>query len=125
VLMGAFAAIALVLTVVGLYGVLSYAVARRRREIGVRIALGAGRNAVLGLVLREAMALVAIGLVLGLAGSLGVSRLVQSLASGVPAGNPIFLAVACGIMVVTSLLAAYLPARRAASVDPMRALRSE
>jgi ABC-type antimicrobial peptide transport system permease subunit len=105
--------------------VLSYAVARRRREIGVRIALGAGRNAVLGLVLREAMALVAVGLILGLAGSLGVSRLVESLASGVPAGNPIFLAVACGIMVVTSLLAAYLPARRAASVDPMRALRSE
>jgi predicted permease len=125
ILMGAFAAIALVLTVVGLYGVLSYAVARRRREIGVRIALGAGRNAVLGLVLREAMALVTVGLLLGLAGSLGVSRLVQSLAFGIPAGNPIFLAVACAIMVVTSLLAAYLPARRAASADPMHALRSE
>jgi len=125
VLMGGFAGVALLLTVVGLYGVLSYAVARRRREIGVRIALGAGRREVLGLVLREAMQLVAVGLILGLAGAAGTQRLLASIVFGVRPGDPIFLTVACGVMVITSLAAAYIPAVRAASVDPMQALRSE
>ena len=124
-LMSSFAGIALLLTVAGLYGVLSYSVARRRREIGVRIALGAGRRAVLGLVLREAMTLVVLGMILGVAGGVGAERLLKNAAAGVRAGDPIFLAAACGIMAVASVVAAYLPAARAASVDPMQALRTE
>jgi len=125
VLMGSFAAIALALTVVGLYGVLSYTVARRRREIGVRIALGAGRRQVLGLVLREAMQLVAVGLLLGLAGAAGIRRLLEIVVFGIQPADPIFLLVAGCLMVLASLAAAYLPALRAASVDPMQALRTE
>jgi putative ABC transport system permease protein len=125
VLMGSFAAIALLLTVTGLYGVLSYTVARRRREIGVRIALGAGRREVLGLVLRDAGLLVMAGLILGSAGALGAGRLLGSTVYGVRPGDPLILACACCIMVITSLAAAYVPALRAASVDPMQALRSE
>jgi predicted permease len=125
VLMGCFAAIALVLTAIGLYGVLSYAVARRRREIGVRIALGAGRRDVLGMVLRDAMQLVAAGLLLGLAGAIVVSRLLAGVVYGVRPGDPMILASACCLMVITGLAAAYVPAARAASVDPMKSLRSE
>jgi putative ABC transport system permease protein len=125
VLMGSFAAIALLLTVTGLYGVLSYAVARRRREIGVRIALGAGRNEVLGLVLRDAALLVTAGLILGSAGAFGAGRLLGSMVYGVRPGEPIILACACCIMLITSMAASYIPAARAASVDPVQALRSE
>ncbi len=125
VLMGYFAAIALLLTMVGLYGVLSYAVARRRREIGVRIALGAGRKEVLGLVFRQAMQLIAAGLVLGLAGALGVTRLFETMLFGIRPGDPVFLLGACCVLVITGMAAAYVPAARAASVDPMQALRSE
>lgn len=125
VLMGSFAAIALLLTVTGLYSLLSYAVARRRREIGVRIALGASRAEVLGLVLRDAGLLVTLGLILGSAGASGAGRLLGSVLHGVRPGDPAILACACGIMVITSLAAAYIPAARAASVDPMQALRSE
>lgn len=125
VLMAAFAAIALVLTLTGLYGLLSYVVARRQREIGLRIALGALRAEVLGLVLRHAARLLAIGLVLGLAGAAAAQRLLQSSLFGIRAGDPTFLAVAGGLIVLVGLAAAWLPALRAASVDPMRALRSE
>jgi ABC-type antimicrobial peptide transport system permease subunit len=125
VLMGSFAAIALLLTVTGLYGVLSYTVARRRREIGVRIALGAGRREVLGLVLRDAGLLVIAGLTLGSAGALGAERLLGTTVYGVRPGDPLILACTCCIMVITSLAAACVPALRAASVDPMQALRSE
>src|SRR5207249_11990048 len=86
VLMGSFAAVALLLTIGGLYGVLSYAVARRRRELGVRIALGAGRGEVVGLVLREALQLVAAGLALGLAGAVAAGRLLESMVYGVRPG---------------------------------------
>ena len=124
VLMSGFAGIALLLTVVGLYGVLSYAVARRRKEIGVRIALGARRGQVLGLVLRSAMKPVGIGLVLGLAGAAGVQRLLESVIIGIRPKDPLFVVVACGGMILASLAAAYVPAMRAASVDPVQALRS-
>lgn len=124
-LMGSFAGIALVLTMIGLYGVLSYSVARRRHEIGVRIALGAGRRQVLGLVLGNAMRLVAVGMTLGLAGAVGARRLLASLVYGTQAGDAMMVAIACGLMLITGLAAAYLPAARAASVDPMQALRNE
>jgi ABC-type antimicrobial peptide transport system permease subunit len=125
VLMASFAGIALLLTVIGLYGVLSYDVARRRREIGVRIALGAGRGKVLGLVFREAMRLVAAGLVLGIAGAAGAARLLESVAFGMPMDQAAIVAGASGLMILTSIAAAYVPAARAARVDPMQTLRSE
>jgi ABC-type antimicrobial peptide transport system permease subunit len=123
--MGSFAAIALLLTVTGLYGVLSYMVAKRRREIGVRIALGAGRGEVIGIVLRRAALLVTAGLILGSAGAFGVGRLLSNVLFGVPAGIPIIVAGACCVMAITSAVAAIVPAARAASVDPIQALRSE
>jgi putative ABC transport system permease protein len=125
VLMGTFAGIALFLTVIGLYGVLSYTVARRRREIGVRIALGAGRRAVLRLVFNDAIRLVGVGLIFGLAGAAGAQRLLESITFGIRPRDPVFLVVACSAMVIASLTAAYVPAARAASVDPMQALRSD
>jgi predicted permease len=125
VLMSAFAGIAMVLTVIGLYGVLSYSVAQRQREIAVRVALGARRTAVLGLVIRDAMRMVTLGLVLGVAGAMASQRLLGSIAFGIRPGDPFFVTLACLVMVAASLAAAYIPASRAASVDPMRTLRSE
>jgi ABC-type antimicrobial peptide transport system permease subunit len=125
VLMSSFAAVALLLTISGLYGVLSYAVARRRREIGVRIALGANRGNVLAHVLREAGTLVAVGLVLGLAAATAVERLLATMVYGVRPGDPLIMISACVVLVMTSLAAAYFPASRAASVDPMDVLRGE
>jgi predicted permease len=124
-LMTSFAMIALVLTAVGLYGVLSYTVARRRREIGVRIALGAGRRAVVGLVMREAMALVVAGLALGAVLASLTSRLLERVLFGVRPGDPLVLVAGCVVLVIAGVTAAYLPAARAASVDPMQALRTE
>ena len=125
VLTASFAAIALLLTVVGIYGLLSYAVVRRRRELGLRIALGAGRPEVLGIVLRQAGRLVVVGLVLGLACAVGAQRLLEGIVFGVRAGDPVFLLSAGAVIVIAGLAAAYLPALRAAAVDPMQALRSE
>lgn len=125
-LMSTFAAIALLLTLVGLYGALAYSVTRRHREIGVRIALGATPAGVLGLVVRQAMRLVASGLLLGLAGAAMGARLVRALIYGVdPSALPHLLAIGCAGIAVTGMLAACLPATRAASVEPMEALRSE
>jgi predicted permease len=125
VLMASFASIALVLTVVGIYGLLAYAVARRRHEIGLRIALGAGRRDVLGMVLRQAGRLVVMGLALGLAGATGAQRLLESNVFGVRASDPVFLLSASAVIAIAALAAAWLPALRAASVDPMQALRRE
>jgi predicted permease len=125
ILMSGFAGIAVLLTVVGLYGVLSYTVTRRRREIGVRMALGADRGAVVALVLKDAMKTVAVGLALGVAGAAAVQRLLGSIAFGIRPGDPMFTALACGVMIVASLAAAYLPALRAALMDPTQTLRNE
>ena len=123
--MGAFAAIALLLTGAGLYGVLAYAVARRRGEIGVRIALGAGRGQVLGLVFRQAMRLVADRLDPRLGRAAAAGRVLGSMIYGARPEDPVILAGACCALVVAGMAAAYIPAVRAASVDPMEALRSE
>jgi predicted permease len=125
VLLGAFAVLALVLTVVGLYGVMAYSVARRTREIGVRLALGARRGAVLEMVLRQAALLVGVGMAIGLIATVASSSVLESLLYGTGARNPVVLAAVCGVVAVAGLVAAYVPARRAAGVDPMRALRSE
>jgi putative ABC transport system permease protein len=124
-LMGSFAVVALLLTGTGLYGVLSYAVARRRGEIGVRMALGAGRKQVLSMIFRQAAQLIAAGLILGVAGASVTSRLMRTVLYEVQPGDPLILTGACLVLVVTGIAAAFLPAARAASVDPMQALRSE
>jgi predicted permease len=120
-----FGALALGLAVIGLYGVVSYAVTQRTREIGVRIALGAARPAILGLFARDALRMAAVGIAVGLALAVGAAQLLRSLIRGLdPMDSAVFLGVALLLASVT-LLAAYLPARRAARVDPMVALRSE
>jgi putative ABC transport system permease protein len=121
----AFAALALALGVTGIYGVLSYFVAQRTREIGIRVALGAQRSHVLTLVLMEGAKMSGLGIVIGIAAALALTRLMRSLLYGVGAGDPLtYLGVVFVIAVVT-LLACYIPARRAMRVDPMVALRYE
>ena len=125
VLLGAFAGLALVLTVVGLYGVMAYSVARRTREIGVRLALGAQRGTVLQMVLRQAAMLVGTGMAIGIVATLASASVLQSMLYGTASRDPMVLAGVCVVVALAGLAAAYLPAVRAAGIDPMRALRSE
>ncbi|MBI3667063.1 MAG: ABC transporter permease, partial [Acidobacteria bacterium] len=124
-LLGVFAALALTLASVGLYGVISYSVAQRTHEIGIRMALGARQADVLQLVLKQGIRLVAIGLAVGLAAALALSRLLSSLLFGVSAADPATFFVVSVLLTAIALLASYIPARRAARVDPMAALRYE
>jgi ABC-type antimicrobial peptide transport system permease subunit len=125
VLMGVFAAITLILGLVGVYGVLSYSVRERGREIGIRLALGASQREVLAMVLREAMTLATAGVVLGVMAALLLSRYLESLLFGVKSGDPSTYVAAAVSAPCAALLAAYLPARRAMRVDPAMALRAE
>jgi macrolide transport system ATP-binding/permease protein len=124
-LVGGFAALALVLGVVGLYGVIAYSVSQRTREIGVRMALGAHRGSVYALVLRQAGWLTAVGLAIGLLGSVGTATLIRKLLFGVEAWDALTLASVAVLLGLASLAASFLPARRAASVNPVDALRAE
>jgi len=124
-LLGGFAAIALLLAAVGLYGVLAQLVSQRTQEIAVRIALGARSSDVLAAIVKEGMLLVFAGLVLGLGGVWLLTRFLAALLYGVRAMDPLILIGVCGVLTAASLLATYIPARRAASVDPMVALRYE
>ena len=120
-----FGCVALTLAAVGLYGVLSYGITRRRGEIAVRIALGARPGGVVAMILRESFVLVMAGLALGAGLAYAASRLVGSRLYGVAPQDPLTMAVAGGLLVLVALGAAYLPARRASRVDPMAALRQE
>ena len=124
-LVGGFAATALILGVVGLYGVIAYSVGRRTREIGVRMALGAQRSSVYRLVIRQAGWLTLAGLAIGLFCSLGTSMLMRSLLFGVQAWDPVTFVCVAVLLGLASMAASFLPARRAASIDPVEALRAE
>jgi len=124
-LVGSFAALAALLAAIGIYGVLSYAVRQRTREIGIRMSLGASRGRVLGEVLREGMRLAVLGLAVGIAGAFAAGRVLASLLSEVKPGDPLIFVATAGLLGVVALIACYLPARRAARLDPMTALRYE
>jgi putative ABC transport system permease protein len=124
-LLSIFAAVALVLTVVGLYGVMSYSVAQRTNEIGIRIALGAQGRDVLLMIVKQGSKLILIGLAIGLFGAYAVTRLVASLLFGVTAKDPFTFAAVAVLLAIVGLFACYVPAWRATKVDPMEALRCE
>ena len=124
-LSGFFGVLAALLAAIGLYGVMAYAVARRTREIGIRLALGAQPVSVLWLVLREALGLALIGMVIGLGGALLATRLISSLLFGLTPTDPPTIAIAALLMLAVAALAGYLPAHRASRVDPLVALRHE
>jgi ABC-type antimicrobial peptide transport system permease subunit len=125
VLAGIFAGVALLLAAVGIYGVLAYSVAQRRREIGVRMALGAQPDQILRQFLGLGVRLLAIGLPLGLIGAWLVGRAMTGLLFGIGPANPVVLSGTAVILATAAMLACLLPARRAARVDPMVALRAE
>jgi putative ABC transport system permease protein len=125
VLMGAFGVLALLLAAVGLYGVVSYSVAQRTREMGVRIAIGASRSSVLSLVVGEGLRLVAVGAVLGLLASLALTRWMATLLYAIGPRDVTMFAAAAVTLLITGLLASYVPARRATRIDPVNALRAE
>ena len=122
---GAFAGVAALLAALGLYGVLAHAVTEQRREIGIRMALGARPGDVLSHVLRNAFSMLVVGLAGGLAGAFALTRVLKSLVFEVSPLDPIAVAVGCALMTLVGILAAWIPASRAARVDPMTVLRDE
>jgi putative ABC transport system permease protein len=120
-----FAALAVLLSAVGIFGVMSYTVSRRTHELAIRMALGADRAVVLRQILREGLGVTLIGVGIGLTAALGLSRIMGDYVYGIKATDPLTYAAATLVLVLTALAACYIPARRAASVDPMRALRMD
>lgn len=124
-MLGLFAAAATLIATCGIYGLMAYAVAQRRREIGVRMALGATRRDVLRLVLTRAFRIVLAGLMVGLAGAAGVTRVLQTFLFGVTPTDPLVFTIVTLLLLAVGLMAAWLPARRATRIDPWKALRTE
>ena len=124
-LLSIFAGTALLLTAIGIYGVMAYSVSQRTSEIGIRIALGAGKTSIFRLVVGQAMAIVAISVVVGVAGAFAATRLLNSLLFGVGASDPITFAGIVLLVSAVGFIAAWVPARRATRVDPIVALRAE
>ena len=124
-LLGVFAAVALALAVVGVYGVISYSVAQRRHELGIRLALGARAGDILKLVVSQGMLLVGIGIVLGIGAAVGFNRLISALMFGVSATDPLTFAAVSATIIAAALLACLVPAYRATKIDPMLTLREE
>ena len=122
-LLSVFGALGLALASVGLYGIVAYSVAQRRREIGVRVAMGANQSAILGMVVRQGMAVVGGGVLLGLAGSLAAGRALARMLYGVSPADPVSLLAASAVLLAVSFAACYFPARAAARIDPLVALR--
>jgi ABC-type antimicrobial peptide transport system permease subunit len=120
-----FGLLAVFLSCIGIYGLMSYVVARRTNEIGIRMALGAERSTVRWLVMREVLVLVAIGVVAGVPAALAGSRLISNMLFGLRGTDPVSMLVAVGAMLAVAMLAGYLPARRASRIEPMVALRYE
>jgi predicted permease len=124
-LLSGFGVLALLLAALGIYGVLAYSVSRRTREIGVRMALGARLSDVVGMVVRQGVGMVAVGLAAGLAGAAGVTHLLRAFLFGITPLDPVTFGIALGLLAGVAVLACWLPARRAARVDPIQALRAE
>ena len=124
-MLGAFAAFALLLAIVGVYGVMSHLVTQGAHDIGVRMALGAERGDVLRLVLSRALRIVVVGLIVGLAGAAVVTRVLQTFLFGVTPTDPVAFSVVTLLLMAVGLIAAWLPARRASRIDPNAALRAE
>jgi len=124
-LLTVFAGIALFLALVGLYGLMAYSASRRTREVGIRMALGAQRSDVLMLILKKAALLLGLGLVSGVVACWFATRAIGSFLYGVGQHDPMTIASVCGVLAVCGMIAALIPARRAASIDPMEALRAE
>ena len=122
---GLFAAVALALAALGIYGVVAFSVTRRTQEIGIRISLGAGRDNILRLVLGEGARIAALGVVIGIAASLAITRLISTLLFGISATDPLTFVAVAALLSAVALLASYIPARRATRVDPLIALRDE
>ena len=121
----AFAAVALALAAIGIYGVMSFAVAQRTHEIGLRMALGARRSQVLGQILREGMSTALLGTAIGGVGAVLIGRALKGAVSGVDSTNPLLFVAVAALLLRAALIACFLPARRAATVDPMVALRQD
>jgi putative ABC transport system permease protein len=124
-LVGTFALLALILAVVGLYGVIAYSVSQRTREIGVRVALGARPREVVALIVKQGFTLAAIGIVTGVLAAAAATRVIRSLLFGVTANDPLTFIFGCALIALVAALACYIPARRAALIDPVIALRAE
>jgi len=124
-MLGGFATVALLLSAVGIYGVISYSVVQRTHEIGIRAALGARAADVVKMILRFGMSMAVVGLVFGLLGALALTRLLATLLFGVGARDPVTIAGVGALLAFVALFASYMPARRAAKVDPMICLRYE
>jgi ABC-type antimicrobial peptide transport system permease subunit len=125
VMLGIAGAMALLIGIVGIYGVLAYAVAQRQREVGIRLALGAAPGVVKNMFVYRGMILAVIGIVLGVAAAFGLTRLLSSLLFGVTPLDAVTFAAAACVLVIAALAASYIPARRASTVDPVKTLRGE